>query len=83
MILSLQAFQRNLPKVMVIAPLGLLGDVAIALGSGALGKELEGGQRWAWGCRTHSERRDPGPLKPCPRLCGRSTPPASLVSWHG
>lgn len=29
---------------------------------------------WAWGCRTHSERRDPGPLKPCPRLCGRSTP---------
>lgn len=32
MILSLQAFQKNLPKVMVRAPLGLLGKVAMASG---------------------------------------------------
>ncbi|XP_017721525.1 PREDICTED: phosphatidate phosphatase LPIN3-like [Rhinopithecus bieti] len=34
MILSLQAFQKNLPKVMVRAPLPLLGKVAIASGQG-------------------------------------------------
>lgn len=42
MILSLQAFQKNLPKVTVRAPVGLLRV-------GGYGQEMDSGQRWVWG----------------------------------
>lgn len=42
MILSLQAFQRNLPEVMLRTPLGALPW------SHSLGEKVDGEQRWAW-----------------------------------
>lgn len=69
MILSLQAFQKNLPKVMVRAPLDLLEKVAIALGRGPVtrkwrldrdGPEADRLQQPLWKVR---QRRSPPMLR--------------------